>query len=42
MVDRQALGRWGEDLAVRHLEAEGAMVQNGAMDDLVESMSAAL
>jgi putative endonuclease len=23
VVDRQALGRWGEDLAVRHLEAEG-------------------
>lgn len=23
MVDRQALGRWGEGLAVRHLEAEG-------------------
>ena len=26
MVDRQALGRWGEDLAVRHLEAEGLEV----------------
>lgn len=23
MVDRQALGRWGEDLAVRHLQAAG-------------------
>ncbi|MCU1595698.1 MAG: hypothetical protein JWO12_3090 [Frankiales bacterium] len=23
MVDRQALGRWGEDVAVRHLEASG-------------------
>ena len=23
MVDRAALGRWGEDLAVRHLEASG-------------------
>ena len=23
MVDRQALGRWGEDLAVRHLELAG-------------------
>jgi len=26
VVDRQALGRWGEDLAVRHLEAEGMEV----------------
>jgi putative endonuclease len=26
VVDRQALGRWGEDLAVRHLEAEGLEV----------------
>ena len=26
MVDKQALGRWGEDLAVRHLEAEGMQV----------------
>ena len=23
MVDRQALGRWGEDLAVKHLQAAG-------------------
>jgi putative endonuclease len=23
VVDRQALGRWGEDLAARHLEASG-------------------
>lgn len=23
MVDRQALGRWGEDVAVRHLETSG-------------------
>ena len=26
MVDRQALGRWGEDLAVQHLLAEGYQV----------------
>lgn len=25
-VDRQALGRWGEDVAVRHLEAMGMQV----------------
>lgn len=23
MVDRQALGKWGEDLAARHLESQG-------------------
>lgn len=26
MVDRQALGRWGEDVAVRHLQDSGAQV----------------
>jgi putative endonuclease len=26
VVDRQALGRWGEDLAVRHLQAHGLEV----------------
>ena len=26
MVDRRALGRWGEDVAVRHLEASGLVV----------------
>jgi putative endonuclease len=26
VVDRQALGRWGEDVAVRHLEAAGCEV----------------
>ena len=26
MVDRRALGRWGEDVAVRHLEAAGCVV----------------
>ena len=25
-MDRQALGRWGEDLAVRHLQAQGLEV----------------